>query len=350
VLFRSQTYDFLLTYQQNGDIRMEVRNTSTQEVLMNTGLINDPASFGPGKVGFYNYSQSRVTYAGFTQAELLPPMADAGGPYTLSASSMDVAIDGSVSSDPDNSAAPNNGIASYQWDLGNDGIGTGGDNDSVRTNAMETITRAQAIAKGLSLTSSIDVKLEVSDLDGLLDDEIQAISYTNAPPTADAGGPYGPFSPGETVMLMGTATDDDLAVSGIGESLTIEWDVMPAENAADIGDGFADSASVTLSYEEFLAVVAAGSPLRSAIGASIFLNVVDAAGAVSSSEVFIDLRVPDLFAEASSLVTTSGLADVDSFVFDWTVRNDGDVAATGPWRSEERRVGKECRSRWSPYH
>ena len=23
---------------------------------------------------------------------------------------------------------------------------------------------------------------------------------------------------------------------------------------------------------------------------------------------------------------------------------------TGNWRSEERRVGKECRSRWSPYH
>src|SRR2546430_11518689 len=25
-------------------------------------------------------------------------------------------------------------------------------------------------------------------------------------------------------------------------------------------------------------------------------------------------------------------------------------AAVEPWRSEERRVGKECRSRWSPYH
>src|SRR2546430_9318038 len=24
--------------------------------------------------------------------------------------------------------------------------------------------------------------------------------------------------------------------------------------------------------------------------------------------------------------------------------------AVGVWRSEERRVGKECRSRWSPYH
>ena len=23
---------------------------------------------------------------------------------------------------------------------------------------------------------------------------------------------------------------------------------------------------------------------------------------------------------------------------------------TNKWRSEERRVGKECRSRWSPYH
>src|SRR3712207_9255174 len=30
---------------------------------------------------------------------------------------------------------------------------------------------------------------------------------------------------------------------------------------------------------------------------------------------------------------------------------DGDTAQVGPQiRSEERRVGKECRSRWSPYH
>src|SRR5260370_40171065 len=29
---------------------------------------------------------------------------------------------------------------------------------------------------------------------------------------------------------------------------------------------------------------------------------------------------------------------------------DGDMAAEITYRSEERRVGKECRSRWSPYH
>src|SRR3989449_4305747 len=34
-------------------------------------------------------------------------------------------------------------------------------------------------------------------------------------------------------------------------------------------------------------------------------------------------------------------------------RNDGDIGVSSGWqgdRSEERRVGKECRSRWSPYH
>ena len=30
---------------------------------------------------------------------------------------------------------------------------------------------------------------------------------------------------------------------------------------------------------------------------------------------------------------------------------DGElIVIVGPSRSEERRVGKECRSRWSPYH
>ena len=28
----------------------------------------------------------------------------------------------------------------------------------------------------------------------------------------------------------------------------------------------------------------------------------------------------------------------------------GDISSKGLHRSEERRVGKECRSRWSPYH
>ena len=30
--------------------------------------------------------------------------------------------------------------------------------------------------------------------------------------------------------------------------------------------------------------------------------------------------------------------------------NDNEITTTQILRSEERRVGKECRSRWSPYH
>src|SRR5260221_1113399 len=60
-------------------------------------------------------------------------------------------------------------------------------------------------------------------------------------------------------------------------------------------------------------------------------------------------------------------ASCESVLAGITVRDDGDLSAieqirqaqdwsagTGHlltlWRSEERRVGKECRSRWSPYH
>src|SRR2546429_339251 len=36
--------------------------------------------------------------------------------------------------------------------------------------------------------------------------------------------------------------------------------------------------------------------------------------------------------------------------FDIVLRNLEDVRSAATKRSEERRVGKECRSRWSPYH
>ena len=42
-------------------------------------------------------------------------------------------------------------------------------------------------------------------------------------------------------------------------------------------------------------------------------------------------------------------APVDGFIGTLSVANRSVVQANTP-RSEERRVGKECRSRWSPYH
>ena len=52
------------------------------------------------------------------------------------------------------------------------------------------------------------------------------------------------------------------------------------------------------------------------------------------------------------LETDDGMVNVPRELLPADVR-EGDVllqASDGTYRSEERRVGKECRSRWSPYH
>ncbi len=43
---------------------------------------------------------------------------------------------------------------------------------------------------------------------------------------------------------------------------------------------------------------------------------------------------------------------IKTVIFDWagTTVDFGCMAPVHAFRSEERRVGKECRSRWSPYH
>ena len=57
------------------------------------------------------------------------------------------------------------------------------------------------------------------------------------------------------------------------------------------------------------------------------------------------VRYPYLVAEDNNKIY--GYAYASAFkvrpAYDWTVE-------TSIYRSEERRVGKECRSRWSPYH
>ena len=67
---------------------------------------------------------------------------------------------------------------------------------------------------------------------------------------------------------------------------------------------------------------------------------------------YIDAKVEALMAHSSQGSTTMGDADSDSEAatkFSREIRRR--AAATGSKiRSEERRVGKECRSRWSPYH
>ena len=64
-------------------------------------------------------------------------------------------------------------------------------------------------------------------------------------------------------------------------------------------------------------------------------------------EMRITIEAPELVGALNNLAAAIGGAKLTP--------QQGAVAApqqpvTNPQRSEERRVGKECRSRWSPYH
>ena len=81
-----------------------------------------------------------------------------------------------------------------------------------------------------------------------------------------------------------------------------------------------------------------------------------------ANEVYAPAAKNELRAPATPLVTIDPYTSAWSFadrlneesVRHWTGRNFpllGSLRVDGvSYRSEERRVGKECRSRWSPYH
>src|SRR2546425_9424087 len=54
--------------------------------------------------------------------------------------------------------------------------------------------------------------------------------------------------------------------------------------------------------------------------------------------------------KAQRAATSATPTDTDLYGATNYVKNTPVCASGGTYRSEERRVGKECRSRWSPYH
>ena len=311
-------YEFALSYQPgSGNIRVIIKQQSDGAELYNSGLITDASGLGSGRVGFYNYSQQSVRYAGFTSAALEPPVAVAGSGYTISAAIGQTILNASGSYDPDDSALGFGAIASVQWDVGNDGIA----DDTGRTNATETVTLAQALAKGLAIGTSVPVGLTVYDLDGQSGSTVTSITYTNTAPTADAGGDYGTVAYGGSVTLNGSVTDGDMDL-GVGETLVYEWDNEAATSASEIGDGFSTQLSPTVNHTTLLAL------LNNQSG-TIYLNVKDLSGQIASSSATISVEVPNMEISLPNIYSYaySGKQSIARY----TVTNSGACPVQGTW-------------------
>ena len=92
----------------------------------------------------------------------------------------------------------------------------------------------------------------------------------------------------------------------------------------------------------------------------------DATDALNVTVDFYSIELEDRITQGDDITITAadiallqslgvpGAGDLTNFRFyvnDFDTTTDGfDIVATYDTRSEERRVGKECRSRWSPYH
>ena len=82
----------------------------------------------------------------------------------------------------------------------------------------------------------------------------------------------------------------------------------------------------------------------------ILLTPTDAVSSVNSQTGVVVLGYADVGAEpADATILKDADIGVNVQAYDATILVDADIGVSVQ-RSEERRVGKECRSRWSPYH
>jgi PKD repeat protein len=123
-----------------------------------------------------------------TAAATLPPIADAGDPYTGEAG-VAIRFDGSGSSDPD---GPKSKLK-YSWNFGDGSTGSGKGPSHIYA------------AKG-----TYDVTLTVTDGSGMVSEPATTtatVSPPNQKPVANPGGPY-TASPGVAVQLDGSKSED----------------------------------------------------------------------------------------------------------------------------------------------
>lgn len=163
------------------------------------------------------------------------PHAYADGPY-IGWIGIPVTLDASTSWDPDNE------IASYEWDLDNDGLFGAADgdcfgkpSDAVGVKPEWTWDAPYLGVIGLKITDEAGFFLACSDID------YSTVEIGNHAPTSDPDGPY-QATPGDTITLSGTGSFDP----DPGDSITYAWDL---DNDGEFDDSTAPKPDFTVGTE-----------------------------------------------------------------------------------------------------
>ena len=249
--------------------------------------------------GLTDVQDIAVTVTGVEEA----PTADAGADATIAEGS-DITLDGTASTDPEQSAAS----LTYRWDFDEDGIHTDA------TGATPTFT-------GPDGPDTITVGLEVEDATGRTDRATVDITITNADPVITAVTDDGPVDAGSPATITVTATDPAAADDPLSYAFDCDGDATfevgpQAANSTTCTFATAGGHPVDVRVADDDGGLATGSTTVTVTdpSAPVVTPVVPAPGGLAGWHV-ADVAVTWNVSDAESAVTTTtgcGQTDVTS--------------------------------------